>query len=342
MKNNKTFFIDKLFTLFCLMLIVLLLSNISVLSFLLISYKRSDNKKPVETQIVEIWNVDSFDAGNFSKTVFLENVASRLYVKNTGVCVVVKSMTREAVEYNFQNEIYPDMISYASDMKELVSNVLDTLHLTSDVLRLNKSIISNAENILGVSWCAGGYFLFGRNEDLEKQNIGKDDMLKNIANVAYKRKLKKRTIDIYSCVYGKNGIEDFEKFFELHNINSNVIKIGTSFDAYNKFINAGSVMLLGTQRDYCRLTRRENFENNYSYKLLTDYNNLFQYISIIKNNTNKTVLCEKYINYLLSDESQKNMDKFGMFSPVGYTLYIDESWVDLQSEFNKITNISEV
>lgn len=88
--------------------------------------------------------------------------------------------------------------------------------------------------------------------------------------------------------------------------------------AYVSLISGEYDFLLGTQRDVIRLqTRGESFE----VKPLTEFNDLYQYISVLTRDGEKAAVAEEYINYVLSHG--ESLTRIGMLCD-GETLYSDE------------------
>ena len=88
--------------------------------------------------------------------------------------------------------------------------------------------------------------------------------------------------------------------------------------AYVSLISGEYDFLLGTQRDVIRLqTRGESFE----VKPLPEFNDLYQYISVLTCDGEKAAVAEEYINYVLSHG--ESLTRIGMLCD-GETLYSDE------------------
>ena len=79
--------------------------------------------------------------------------------------------------------------------------------------------------------------------------------------------------------------------------------------AYTKFLNGKYTYLLGTQRDACRFQSRGA---EVAVKPLNAFTDLKQYIAVV-NEENREV-CQRFIGYLLSEESQKLLTAIGMLS----------------------------
>ena len=83
-------------------------------------------------------------------------------------------------------------------------------------------------------------------------------------------------------------------------------------EAYVKFTLGKNAYMLGTQRDVVRLTNRGI---NFSAKPLTNFNDLYQYLSLTSTSQNKSIYARRFIDYLLSDKVQEKLNKINMLSP---------------------------
>ena len=107
--------------------------------------------------------------------------------------------------------------------------------------------------------------------------------------------------------------------------------------AYVKLINGQYKFLLGTQRDIFRLKTRGV---QFSVKPVTEFNDLYQNISITSQNAQKRAMGEKFISKLLADSDK--ISKLGLFAD-GKSLYDDElhSLEGLTYELTLKTPLSE-
>ena len=107
--------------------------------------------------------------------------------------------------------------------------------------------------------------------------------------------------------------------------------------AYVKLINGEYKYLLGTQRDVYRLKTREV---TFSVKPLTEYNDLYQNISLCCDAPQRAVFAEKFINYLM--DHRDDLDNIGLMCE-SKKIYSDEmSQMDGLTYVNRlISPISE-
>jgi len=135
------------------------------------------------------------------------------------------------------------------------------------------------EGCLAYPWCRGSYFLFSLTDDFESAgNCLISSGGHNLAEVSA----------AYAGVMGETA---------------------DSLSAYVSFLHGECRYLLGTQRDVCRFASRGT---DVRKKELTDYCDLYQYISVLS--AEKQEDCMNFINLLLSDEIQNTLPDIGMYS----------------------------
>lgn len=107
--------------------------------------------------------------------------------------------------------------------------------------------------------------------------------------------------------------------------------------AYVKLINGKYKYLLGTQRDIFRLKTRGVA---FSVKPVTEFNDLYQNISITAKDYRKQILAESFISYMLN--LSKNVSRLGLMYQ-GINLYDDEMHVmeGLTYNYKLISPINE-
>ncbi len=79
-------------------------------------------------------------------------------------------------------------------------------------------------------------------------------------------------------------------------------------NAYLNLLNGKYKYLLGTQRDIFRLKIRNA---TFSVKPVTQFNDLYQNISVLTLNNSKYEICKRYVNYLLDNANAAKLGLFG-------------------------------
>ncbi|MFR1632920.1 MAG: hypothetical protein ACLSU0_07175 [Oscillospiraceae bacterium] len=198
--------------------------------------------------------------------------------------------------------------SLAQDFAKSANVYIEVTALSSDAARTNISagvmpdIISYGAGFYGIeslvlegygkAWCRGAYCLIALS--------GTDFSSVSTANTVINE--------------GKDNLVSVAALFSgLQGAN-----YAAPTSAYVSLISGEYEFLLGTQRDVIRLqTRGESFE----VKPLTEFNDLYQYISVLTRDGEKAAVAEEYVNYVLSHG--ESLTRIGMLRD-GVTLYSDE------------------
>lgn len=286
---------------------------------------QTHSQTPPQIKIAELWHVDMFEGGSGSRSEFLRQRAIEYENLKKGNYILVKSMTYEQIINNLIEGNFPDMFSYGMGLgAEILSEiaafegniaVYDNL-LTSGVLE-NK--------VFAVPWCAGSYIIACINEHYNSGGDYAEALAASAKN------------NLYSFITGYSSFNN--PLLAAYMADKNITFTEKSLDdreqysqyqAYSKFITKNaSVFLLGTQRDAVRISQREN-ACDFSFQPLKGYSDLVCYISIC-NKTAAAALCQEYIEYLLSEKSQKKLNDINMFSVNTDGLYDDGIMKQCQS-----------
>lgn len=172
--------------------------------------------------------------------------------------------------------------------------------LSADAARLNleqgkmPDIISYSAGFYGIenyvnkkdfaykSWCRGGYCLLTIDEGADFSDITVENTVINAG--------KDNLSEVASIMCGVGGAQTEEPT-----------------NAYLRLLNGNYKYLLGTQRDIFRLKTRNA---SFSVKPVTQFNDLYQNISILTSNNAKYEACKRYVDYLLANN---NVGKLGLF-----------------------------
>lgn len=198
--------------------------------------------------------------------------------------------------------------SLAQDFAKSANVYIEVTALSSDAARTNISagvvpdIISYGAGFYGIeslvfegygkAWCRGAYCLIALS--------GTDFSSVSAANTV----INEGKDNLVSVAALFSGLQDAD--------------YAAPTSAYVSLISGEYDFLLGTQRDVIRLqTRGESFE----VKPLPEFNDLYQYISVLTCDGEKAAVAEEYINYVLSHG--ESLTRIGMLCD-GETLYSDE------------------
>lgn len=198
--------------------------------------------------------------------------------------------------------------SLAQDYAKTANVYIEVTALSSDAARTNitagvmPDIISYGAGFYGIeslvsegygkAWCRGAYCIIALS--------GTDFSSVSTANTVINEG-KDNLVSVAALFSGLQGAD-----------------YAAPTSAYVSLISGEYDFLLGTQRDIIRLqTRGESFE----VKPLPEFNDLYQYISVLTRDGEKAVVAEEYINYVLSHG--ESLTRIGMLCD-GETLYKDE------------------
>jgi len=142
----------------------------------------------------------------------------------------------------------------------------------------------NAKDFAYKTWCYGSYCLLSLEENcnFDDANSGNPVINEGKGNLAA----------VAAVMRGLNGCA-----FE------------TPTSAYLKLLNGKYKYLLGTQRDVYRLKTRGV---SFSVRQITEFNDLYQNISIITREGNRYGTCKRFAEYITTDNHDVN--KIGMFA----------------------------
>ena len=198
--------------------------------------------------------------------------------------------------------------SLAQDFAKSANVYIEVTALSSDAARTNISagvvpdIISYGAGFYGIeslvsegygkAWCRGAYCLIA----LSGTEFSSVSTANTVINEG-----KDNLVSVAALFSGLQGAD-----------------YAAPTSAYVSLISGEYEFLLGTQRDVIRLqTRGESFE----VKPLPEFNDLYQYISVLTRDGEKAAVAEEYINYVLSHG--ESLTRIGMLCD-GETLYSDE------------------
>lgn len=182
--------------------------------------------------------------------------------------------------------------------------------LSADAARLNLSkdnvpdLISYGAGMYGIenyirgdnlyyNWCNGGYCFLSVDTNANFEDISTENLIINGGTG--------NLVGAAALLCGVNGAE-----------------VAKPTAAYVKLINGEFKYLLGTQRDVFRLRTRGVA---FSVKPVTEFNDLYQNISITCADTKKSTFAKRFIEYLL--DNRENTYALGLMAE-GKNLYDDE------------------
>ena len=341
MKNSKKFGVIKLI---CLCLIVAIVSAVPTIASIKNKVDGLEDKLGGDASdfqgILTIWNVDTFESGSQSKTVFLEE-ASRCFSKaNKGLYFIIKNLTVEEMTANFINEVYPDIISFGVGIGDIVAPRLLTLS-SNDFNGVRNEVLNSGMKdgeLKAVGCLMGGYILASTEEKLGAVNIAGDVKLSSVLNVAgCDLETKNGVKHISSVVCGENKFIRPEVMSEVVfglPLEDRFMSV-SMYDAYVDFVgyNKGTI-LVGTQRDLFKLSGRVAVGkiSGVRVEYIGAYTNLVQYVGVINGVEKERVdLAYKFVMSLISESCQKLSTKIGMVNVLKEQFYSGGEFGELEN-----------
>ncbi|MBR1983178.1 MAG: hypothetical protein IKA12_00635 [Clostridia bacterium] len=267
--------------------------------------EKKEFTNPVEYKgVLNLWHIETFEGGHGSRKQFLMDVATSFEKQNDGVLIMVISHTESSANEALNLGEKPDIISYGAG-----TIYTDIKEIQSDYTFIGGKV---EDKTYAIPWCKGGYVLFENPKYNDKKTSQTSIMVsKSIRNTPLLNICLDEKFAGYDVVYEK-----------------------PSLDAYVEFVNGKHKYMLGTQRDVVRFSNR-GF--NIKAQPLTQYNDLYQYLSLVSTDDVKTLYSEKFINYLLSEQIQKKLYKISMFSEFYTNEYQNEILNAMQNVSPKYT-----
>ena len=281
--------------------------------------------------IIEIWNIDTFESGLKSKTKFFKEISQDFQKKYRGIYIMVRDVSEIECENLLASGQKPDLFSCSYGVAEKIKPYLQSFKETDFELYENFLNAGKVEDELyGVAWCAGLYFLISTNNYLEK--AGKEASIileENALNLGYQKQGKKIK-DIYSLSLSQknylmplSAIQTYNEKGEslISKLSFNTSQEFSQYEAYVNFLLGNSVVLLGSQRDVVRITKRENIGKiqDIIIEPLTKFSDLVQFMFVAKtDNTDKFLYMQKFVKFLLSIQNQSKVVDMNMFPVINF------------------------
>ena len=258
--------------------------------------------------VLNLWNVDTFEGGSVSRTVFLEKRALEFEKKNKGVYICVQNISLQQLKLNLNNNKKPDLITFGLGVQdEFCDQIIDfqSSYGVRDDLLMSSKIDGK---IKAIPIMLGGYTLI-----FNKEKVNEGEMLSklNEENLIFS---SSQSINPLLSLFVNNIMPKKQEVEKLD-----------SFDAYGKFINEKYNILLGTQRDFYRCRNRENnLKMQCEYNTLGGFSDLIQFVSIFKTDKKTEEMCTKFVEFLTSETVQCKLENISMFPVINKNIYTDE------------------
>lgn len=239
--------------------------------------------------IITLWQIDQFEGGRGSRRQFLLDTAVAFEKKHKGTLIMVIQHTVTSALESAKEGNLPDMISYSSGLN--LGQFTELSAITGcDVGKVG-------DKFYAYPWCRGGYALIF--------NPNKVSQLPSSFENLTVSQSGEYTLPVVALLQEEISVKKVE--------------VLSPMQAYLKFVEGKIPYMLGTQRDVNRLYVREM---EVVVKPLTKFNDLYQCISVITSDSQKSYYSKLFAEYLMSQHVQEKLHKIGMLS-VGHNSISD-------------------
>ena len=282
--------------------------------------------------VVEMWNVETFEGGVGSREAWLINRAAYFESAHKGLFVHVTTLTVEQAVAKLDEGQSFDMICFSRGVGSLVKEQLKPFSGSVGAIKNNFLLSGQLDgNVYAVPLYSGAYGLFARAEQLSS-----DRLLADALTAKYTRKIGKNTVELQPLTCGFTPYNSPLSALALSGGKGKaaVDDTVTQYQAYEQFVaNKTAVTLLGTQRDMYRLSQRESNGKieNLVFAPLGGYTDLVQYVAVSNTAGDKAQSCEKFIEYLTSEQSQSTLTNMSLFSVLDATFYTADRYAQCES-----------
>lgn len=289
----------------------------------------NNNKKTV----LNLWHIENFEGGTNNRGKYLEKQAIKFNKINNNCFINVESMTEEQLYLNLKENKYPDLFSFGTGVGYMISGILSSLeenNLIRDDLKIYGQI---SEETMAYPFLLSGYCAITKETYNQESGNLKDREFNNVI---------KNKKEIKGIGFSQTGVSNISQVLlknEITNIkNENVYSCNSTYDAYSNFLSNKFVTLIGTARDVARCKNRENNGNlsSCTYNFLGGYSDLIQYIGVCKQSSQEKInLSKKFAKFLTTDNCQKDIKFYGLFSTTGMKIYDSGYMLEFENCLNK-------
>ncbi len=314
--------------------------------------------------MIEVWNIDTFEAGNVSKTSMLSVAGKRFQELNKGLFVMVRNVTPNECKYLLESGQKPDIFSCSYGVANLIKEHVQPIDDNAINIYQNFKTAGIFKNeLFAVPWCAGFYSLISTESNLKKAGVNDFEnfnLFNECLNLGYDKTNKNKTKTIYSLDFGMGDYlvpakalysynENKELSISEKSINKTSVS-GSPYSAYCRFVAGESVCLLGSHKDVLRMKNREVSARvqDVVYLPLTNFTDMIQFVFLTKGESEaKNNYKQKFIELLISDWFQeyvantqmlsvKNVQKTGVMQDI-----IHEN-IGIYADFNIFISFEEI
>lgn len=303
--------------------------------------------------VIVVWNVDSFESGTAPKTKYLNSVARDFEKKNKGTYILVRNVTEYECKSLLEQGEKPDLFSCSYSLADDLKNYVQPYSSEKDI-NIEKNLLNAGklnDELYALAWCRGIYVLISSSEKLEKAGRSFENGVK-LSDIALKAGFettkKGKTTITSSLVFGANGKLLPQKAFSsytgngLENLSAVCLNENSfaqsQYSAYANFVAGGSTILLGSQRDVCRMEGRlaSGKMTDILYQPLYSETDLVQFCLLAKcDDKTKKESAEDFAKLLACEKQQSKISGIGMIPVIsGLNPYSEGIMQHIVAEIN--------
>ena len=234
--------------------------------------------------ILNLWHVDTFEGGTWSRKQFIMSIARQFERENPGILISVRQHTISSINAELEKDL-PDIISFGTGIN--LRGMSELNETVSDACCINGKTYA-------VPYLASGYYIFSHSPIENKTNFDKITVSDS--------ELTSPLTAFYASGY-----------------TANKVTIKSPINAFYDFATKNCEILIGTLRDANRIISKNL---SVSVTSLNGYNDLYQYLSVTTESNIKKVYADKFVKLLISDGAQEKVRELSMLSPYK-SLYSD-------------------
>ena len=296
--------------------------------------------KQEQNQVLSLWHIETFEGGSTSRSAYLQKIATEFNKQNNGVFIIIKTLTMEQARLNVK-EGCCDIVSFGFGAGELLKPYLVSLQ----EVKLEKDfdmVAKNNDNVLAYPYMYGGYATITREQAMISSGFTPENLQENLFNIFISKKNNK------AVGFAKKSQTNFAKALSLCSVFGNPTNFFDNnldtYQTYCKFIEGEFSTLVGTTRDVVRCKNREMAGKLSScvYNYLSGYTDLVQCIGVMNGEEVKQKTAMEFATFLLSEYSQTQIKKVGMFSTTGKVLYDDGYMKDFEQAMLKEKQVPNI
>ncbi len=283
--------------------------------------------------ILTVYHIETFEGGTNSRSKYLERQASLFNKKYPNCFVVVKTLTPDELALNLRKNELPDLYSFGVGVGSYIAGFLEELEGNSNIRKDLTGYGERQRKLLAYPYILSGYCLISHENLIS--GLESSDISNYTLSTKYNNKeVKGLSIATKSLI---NPVLALRK----NNINYNIVDLvefNSTYDAYNNFIAKKSVSLIGTARDLARCKNREvnGSLSSCKYTFLGGFSDLVQYIGVVDSGSDaKEHYAKLFANFLLTDNAQSTLSRYGLFSVNGKNIYESGYMFEFESILNK-------